>query len=220
MNGTATEMADYWKAGGWLLLPLLAVCFGIWLAYLTSRLRGLAALRACRVLLARAENAAGEAPALPLAADGARSAIMGLVPAWKSIAQGCDAGAALDRAGDAVVDRLRRDLLVLGALTAVAPLLGLLGTVTGMIGTFGAVSDISSETSRRVADGISQALITTQFGLVIAIPGVFGIARLRRLSDQVGGIWAQCRSFILLAAERHGTERAVTLLFSDAEGGM
>ncbi len=95
---------------------------------------------------------------------------------------------------------LSRDLVVLGALTGAAPLVGLLGTVTGMIVTFQAVAASTGETTSEVASGISQALITTQFGLVIAIPGVFGLARLYRLLDQVQIGFATRRSQLSLEA--------------------
>lgn len=97
---------------------------------------------------------------------------------------------------------LSRDLVVLGALTGAAPLVGLLGTVTGMIATFQAVAASTGETAGDVASGISQALITTQFGLVIAIPGVFGLARLYRLLDQVQIGFATRRSQLSLEASR------------------
>ncbi|MCC5843831.1 MAG: MotA/TolQ/ExbB proton channel family protein [Verrucomicrobia bacterium] len=79
----------------------------------------------------------------------------------------------------------RRDLGILAAFTAAAPLVGLLGTVLGMVETFDAVSEIAGEPGRRMAGGIRQALVTTQFGLLIAIPGVFGLARLQRLARDV-----------------------------------
>lgn len=79
----------------------------------------------------------------------------------------------------------RRDLGILAAFTAAAPLVGLLGTVLGMVGTFDAVGDLASEPGQRIAGGIRQALVTTQFGLLIAIPGVFGLARLQRLAREV-----------------------------------
>lgn len=80
--------------------------------------------------------------------------------------------------------QLRRDFMMIIALTSAAPLLGLLGTVTGMIETFDGVSSAADGVGRQMADGISQALITTQVGLVVAIPGLFGLSRLRRLLDQ------------------------------------
>jgi len=62
---------------------------------------------------------------------------------------------------------------LLKLLAAVAPLLGLLGTVTGMIVTFQAITQSGGGDSRMMADGISQALVTTVLGLVVAIPLLF-----------------------------------------------
>lgn len=62
---------------------------------------------------------------------------------------------------------------LLKLLSAVAPLLGLLGTVTGMIVTFQAITQGGGGDSRLMAEGISQALVTTVLGLVAAIPLLF-----------------------------------------------
>ncbi|GIZ11692.1 MotA/TolQ/ExbB proton channel family protein [Pseudomonas sp. NCCP-436] len=62
---------------------------------------------------------------------------------------------------------------LLKLLAAVAPLLGLLGTVTGMIITFQAITQGGSGDSRLMAEGISQALVTTVQGLIVAIPMLF-----------------------------------------------
>lgn len=68
-----------------------------------------------------------------------------------------------------------RDLKVMKVCVSAAPLVGLLGTVTGMLATFGALSSGSggSQTLDKIAKGISEALITTETGLVIALPGLF-----------------------------------------------
>jgi len=68
-----------------------------------------------------------------------------------------------------------RDLRVMKVCVSAAPLLGLLGTVTGMLATFGALATGSGgeKTMAMVASGISEALITTETGLVIALPGLF-----------------------------------------------
>ncbi len=68
---------------------------------------------------------------------------------------------------------LERGQPLLKLLAAVAPLLGLLGTVTGMIITFQAITQSGGGDSRLMADGISQALVTTVQGLVVAIPLLF-----------------------------------------------
>ena len=63
---------------------------------------------------------------------------------------------------------------VLGTAVLLAPLLGLLGTVMGMIETFSSLSDSSLfSASGGIAGGISQALVTTQMGLIVAVPGIF-----------------------------------------------
>ncbi|MGH7342787.1 MAG: MotA/TolQ/ExbB proton channel family protein [Candidatus Rokuibacteriota bacterium] len=66
--------------------------------------------------------------------------------------------------------RLERGLVVLATVANVAPLLGFLGTVTGMIASFRALAEQGLSNPAAVADGISEALITTAAGLFIAIP--------------------------------------------------
>ncbi len=69
----------------------------------------------------------------------------------------------------------RRDLKIMQVCVTAAPLLGLFGTVTGMLATFDALATGSGgeKTMSMIAAGISEALITTETGLVIALPGVF-----------------------------------------------
>ncbi|HMO65457.1 MAG TPA: MotA/TolQ/ExbB proton channel family protein, partial [Verrucomicrobiota bacterium] len=72
-------------------------------------------------------------------------------------------------------------LLPFIALTATAaPLLGLLGTVTGMISTFSLISLFGTGDPRTLSSGISEALVTTKWGLLIAIPAVLIYAFLNR----------------------------------------
>ena len=58
-------------------------------------------------------------------------------------------------------------------MAAVAPLLGLLGTVVGMIGTFQAITLFGTGDPKLMAGGISQALVTTMLGLIAAVPLLF-----------------------------------------------
>lgn len=66
--------------------------------------------------------------------------------------------------------RIKRGLPALAVLAAVAPLLGLLGTVTGMIQTFQTITLFGTGDPKLMSSGISQALVTTQLGLGVAIP--------------------------------------------------
>ncbi len=80
--------------------------------------------------------------------------------------------------------RLKRFINMLGTIAMIAPLLGLLGTVVGMIEIFVSFQATASASAGFIARGISQALITTAFGLAIAIPAVaFHRFLLRRLDD-------------------------------------
>ena len=80
---------------------------------------------------------------------------------------------------------LDRHLAAIGILAAVAPLLGLLGTVTGMITTFDTISIFGTGNARAMAGGISEALITTQTGLVVAIPGLYMHGFLTKRADKL-----------------------------------
>jgi len=64
-------------------------------------------------------------------------------------------------------------ITAIGALAGAAPMLGLLGTVLGMISAFDTMAVFGTGNARAMAGGISEALITTQTGLLIAIPGLY-----------------------------------------------
>jgi biopolymer transport protein ExbB/TolQ len=82
---------------------------------------------------------------------------------------------------------LENRISILAVLVAVAPLLGLLGTVVGMVDTFNAIAAHSAANSAALAQGISKALITTQAGLAAAIPGTLAIAHLSAIARKKCG---------------------------------
>jgi len=84
-----------------------------------------------------------------------------------------------------VREGLFRRLSVLGLMAAVAPLAGLLGTVNGMITTFSVVTERGTSDPQGLAGGIAEALLTTQFGLAIAIPALIAHALLTRGARRV-----------------------------------
>ena len=77
-----------------------------------------------------------------------------------------------------------RRLVYLNTLIATAPLLGLLGTVMGMLITFKGLSIGGGKLLDVVASGISEALITTEMGLLIAVPGYFLAYLIKRRKDE------------------------------------
>jgi len=76
----------------------------------------------------------------------------------------------LDEAVVRESQQLDRYLWLVGVVSVVAPLLGLLGTVTGMIQTFQAITLFGAGDPKMMAGGISEALVTTMLGLVVAAP--------------------------------------------------
>lgn len=75
---------------------------------------------------------------------------------------------------------LQRGLPLIAIASATAPLLGLLGTVTGMIETFRLINVFGTGDAKSLASGISEALVTTEFGLIVAIPALILHALLSR----------------------------------------
>ena len=97
---------------------------------------------------------------------------------------------------------LQRGLPALGTIVAGAPLLGLLGTVIGMIKIFSVVATAGSGITEQLSSGISQALITTATGLVIAIPALFVHSYLEsRAMSILADIEAQILDYLHLVRE-------------------
>ena len=90
-----------------------------------------------------------------------------------------------------------RGLLFLKALVASAPLLGLLGTVMGMLVTFKGLSVGGGKLVDIIAQGISEALITTEMGLLIAIPGYFLAHAIQRRKEEYEAFLVQLESCTL-----------------------
>ncbi len=83
--------------------------------------------------------------------------------------------------------RVERGLSVLAVFGAVAPLLGLLGTVTGMIDTFRVITLFGTGDPKLMSGGISEALVTTELGLAVAIPIMLFHTYLSRRSENIIG---------------------------------
>lgn len=89
----------------------------------------------------------------------------------------------IEDTGRHVVHELERYLNTLGTIASISPLLGLLGTVTGMIRTFSALMANGAGDPAALAGGISEALVATASGLMVAIPALIGYRYLRGRVD-------------------------------------
>lgn len=92
---------------------------------------------------------------------------------------------ALQEATIAEEENLTRGLRPLAVIAQIAPMTGLLGTVTGMIIAFGEISRFGTGDPSVVANGIGQALITTAAGLIVAIPVIMGHSYLSSLVEAI-----------------------------------
>ncbi|QEY62380.1 MotA/TolQ/ExbB proton channel family protein [Metapseudomonas lalkuanensis] len=91
----------------------------------------------------------------------------------------------IEEAASRVIHELERYLNALGTIAAMAPLLGLLGTVFGMIEIFGGFMENGMANAPILAGGIAKALVTTAAGLIVAIPAVFFHRYLLRRVDEL-----------------------------------
>jgi biopolymer transport protein ExbB len=87
----------------------------------------------------------------------------------------------IEAAGAVVSNRLTKNLTLLGSIGSIAPLLGLFGTVVGMIQIF--ASQQAGASPQDLARGISVALYSTAFGIIVAVPAVLAHRYFRRLVE-------------------------------------
>lgn len=89
--------------------------------------------------------------------------------------------------------RIYRGLTLMAALAATAPLLGLFGTVLGMIDTFDIISVFGTGNAKALAGGISEAMISTQTGLLVGIPALLMCILLRQQARRLEARLRQTR---------------------------
>jgi len=92
---------------------------------------------------------------------------------------------AIEQAAAKAVHEMERFLNALGTIAAVAPLMGLLGTVLGMISVFNEIMAQGTGNAGILAGGISEALVTTAAGMMIAIPALICYRVLQRRIDEI-----------------------------------
>jgi biopolymer transport protein TolQ len=110
----------------------------------------------------------------------------------------------VQRASAAQLTLLESRLNFLATTAAVAPFIGLFGTVWGVLTTFTGLSTSNVATLRAVAPGIADALITTAFGLFTAIPAVIAYNHFVYQIRSVGGQMDELQVEMLAVGERSG----------------
>ena len=178
-----SDIIDFWTRAGWYVLPLLLLSIFSWIWLLNLYFK----LRLCSFRTSFFE----EEIERRLASGESRSSVLN----WLSSERGIIARIInyvflfANKSGESIRDRfyeacgdeintIEKEFVLLGSMVKAAPLLGLLGTVVGMIDTFAALG--TSSGMETVSLGISKALLTTQLGLLIALPGIFGLVYLKR----------------------------------------
>lgn len=169
ITGFFIDIFDYLAGGGVIMVPLAIVSFWMWILIL-ERLIYFRSLKKHSVKFSEILEVWG----------GENS------PSRKGLRAGILHSYSQLRTGNHIEDKstlrllimrsrpvLRRNIAVIGVLAGIAPLLGLLGTVTGMMATFEVLGGFGTGNVRAMAEGLSEALLTTQTGLVVAIPGMF-----------------------------------------------
>ena len=107
-----------------------------------------------------------------------------------------------------VQPKLERLLPFIAVTAATAPLMGLLGTVTGMINTFKLITIFGTGDAKALSSGISEALVTTEFGLIVAIPSLIAHALLSRRAQGVMTNMERMAVAFVNGLTRNGNESA------------
>ena len=165
------SIENYMRSGGVVMMPILIVSFFMWLLIL-NRIFFLRRLHVRNIPREKAGEMVRDNQAPPDKYRGINSLLVREFLAERSGDPALD-DCILDEIVVRLVSSMDAYLSVIRVLAAVAPLLGLLGTVTGMMRTFDVITVFGTGNARAMAGGISVALITTQTGLMVSIPGLY-----------------------------------------------
>ena len=174
---TGNTLFETFRRGGAMMWPIL-LCSVAALAFALERLAGLrksavfprSLAAECRDALRNRDLGRAETA---VADDPSPFAYLLRTCLQRSNSPGFDMEAALEEAGSRVLYDMRRNTRALGVIADVSPLLGLMGTVVGMIKAFEVVARTGAlGRTELLAQGIGEALLTTAFGLAVAVPAM------------------------------------------------
>lgn len=176
------RLLEFAKTGGWVMVPVGATSVLMW-TLIGERLMTFRGLTRRDIGIQDAVHAVQGLPVNHFG-DGLRATLV------RNFVR--------KRTGDRDLDRrllretamtlrpaIDRNLAVIAVLCSIAPLLGLLGTVSGMIATFTVIASVGTGNARPLAGGISEALVATEAGLLVAIPGLLMSVALARRANKI-----------------------------------
>ncbi len=174
MGELISEMWVIWKSGGWVMIPL----FGLAVLLYAQAFQLVMYVRRTN-LQSATEVHWWDWVRDPGQAQGRVREIIEYTQ--RDVRTGDQVRNRFDEIRLGLVSLIDRRTVFVNTLVAAAPLMGLLGTVLGMLQTFFGISTSGgAETAGVVASGISEALVTTQTGLTIALPGLFIVMVIQR----------------------------------------
>jgi len=169
-------LIDVFKTGGPIMWPLL-ICSLIAIAIIVERLINLRFTRILNPAIVERVTALTEGGRVDKATEVCRQnpgIYTNIVLSGLELADRSEIAVreSVEGAGRHETARLNRYLGALGTIAGISPLLGLLGTVLGMIEVFNTIAESGAGQAGQLSSGISQALITTATGLLVAIPAL------------------------------------------------
>ncbi len=194
-------MLELFKAGGWLMIPLF-ICSVISIAIIAERFWSLQTKRIAPPELVTQiwqwlkYNQVDQNRIKALQANSPLGQILAAGLTNRSSSREITKES-IEDIGRHVTVALERNLNTLGTVAAISPLIGLLGTVIGMIKVFAVITAQGVGNPETLAGGISEALITTATGLVVAIPSLIFYRYFRgKISKLVVGMEEQAMQLI------------------------
>jgi len=190
-------LLEYYTMGGFVMLPLIVVSIVLWYALVFRSLKIRSSLinprELVRLVRKGSKKSKKKVNFRSISSQGASFAVQ------KSyeINSRTDLKASIDAEFETLKNEMSEHRILVRSLVAIAPLLGLLGTVDGMIETFNSLSDmVLFSQSGGIAGGISKALFTTQMGLAISIPGLLFGRMIERKESNINRELDQIRDLV------------------------
>lgn len=198
---TVKQAFDFFGSGGGVMYPLLLVSLVLWILIVKKSEELVTSRREERSV---AECLASLAQKKIIGAKWQQAIMQNFL---RLGGQGCgDDLQLMEQLTKGIKTKMDGSVKAILVLAGVAPLLGLLGTVSGMITTFDVIAWFGTGNARAMASGISEALVTTQTGLVVAVPGlIIGNLLWRRVEDIKNRMDLFARALITARRERQLT---------------